>query len=52
MIYYPAHARSMGKMAKISPKIDKIEIWPKMRPKMINSRNKSHRDHIWGMFEL
>ena len=41
-----------GKMAKISPKINKIEIWPKSRPKVINSRNKSHRDHIWGMFEL
>ena len=38
-----------GKMAKISPKINKIEIWPKSRPKVINSRNKSHRDHIWGM---
>ena len=41
-----------GKMAKISPKINKFEIWPKSRPKVINSRNKSHRDHIWGMFEL
>ena len=41
-----------GKMAKISPKINKIEIWPKSRPKVINSRNKSHRDHIWGMFQL
>ena len=41
-----------GKMAKISPKIHKIEIWPKSRPKVINSQNKSHRDHIWGMFEL
>ena len=41
-----------GKMAKISPKINKIEKWPKFRPKVINSRNKSHRDHIWGMFEL
>ena len=41
-----------GKMAKISPKINKIEIWPKSRPKVINSPNKSHRDHIWGMFEL
>ena len=41
-----------GKMAKISPKIHKIEIWPKSRPKVINSPNKSHRDHIWGMFEL
>ena len=27
-------------MAKISPKINKIEIWPKSRPKLINSRNK------------
>ena len=41
-----------GKMAKISPKINKIEIWPKSRPKVINSQNKSHRDHILGMFEL
>ena len=41
-----------GKRAKISPKIDKIEIWPKSRPKVINSPNKSHRGHIWGMFEL
>ena len=41
-----------GKMAKISPKINKIEIWPKSHPKVINSRNKSHMDHIWGMFEL
>ena len=41
-----------GKMAKISPKINKIEIWPKSHPKVINSRNKSHKDHIWGMFEL
>ena len=30
-------------MAKISPKINKIEICPKLRP------NKSHRDHIWGL---
>ena len=29
-----------GKMAKISPKINKIEIWPKKRPKVINSQNK------------
>ena len=41
-----------GKMAKISLKIHKIEIWPKSRPKVIDSRNKSVRDHIWGMFEL
>ena len=41
-----------GKMAKISPNIHKIEIWPKSLPKVINSRNKSHRAHIWGMFEL
>ena len=33
-------------------KINKIEIWPKSHPKVINSQNKSHRDHIWGMFEL
>ena len=26
-----------GKMAKISPKINKIKIWPKLRPKVINS---------------
>ena len=38
-----------GKRAKISPKINKIEIWPKSRPRVINSRNKSHGDHIWGM---
>ena len=38
----------LGKMAKISPIIHKIEICPKV----INSQNKSHRDHIWGMFEL
>ena len=30
----------------------KIEIRPKSRPKVIYSRNKSHRDHIWGMFQL
>ena len=41
-----------GKMAKISAKINNIEICPKLRPKVINSQNKSHRDHIWGMFEL
>ena len=41
-----------GKMAKIRPKIHKIEIWPKSRSKVINSPNKSHRDPIWGMFEL
>ena len=41
-----------GKMAKISPKIHKIEIWPKSHPKVINSLNKSRRGHIWGMFEL
>ena len=41
-----------GKMANISPKIHKIEIWPKSLQKVINSPNKSHRDHIWGMFEL
>ena len=34
------------------PENQKIEIWPKSHPKVINSRNKSHRDHIWGMFEL
>ena len=37
--------------AQISPKI-KIEIWPKLRPKVIISLNQSHRAHIWGMFEL
>ena len=41
-----------GKRAKISPKINKIEIWLKLGPKVINSPNQSHRDHIWGMFEL
>ena len=40
-----------GKMAKIGPKLHKIEIWPKSRPKVINPRNKSERDHIWGVFE-
>ena len=48
----PPYPIYMGKRAKISPKIHKIEIWPKSRPKVINSPNKSHRDHIWGMFEL
>ena len=38
-----------GKMAKISPKINKFEIWPKSGPKVIKSQNKSHRNHIWGM---
>ena len=32
--------------------ITKIEIWPKLRSKVINSPNQSHRDHFWGMFEL
>ena len=41
-----------GKMAKISPKINNIEIWPKSRTKVINSQNKSQRDHIWGRIEL
>ena len=41
-----------GKTAKISLEINKIEIWPKLRPKVINSRNKSLKEHIWGMFEL
>ena len=41
-----------GKMSKISPKIHKIEIWPKSHPKVINSRDKSLRGHILGMFEL
>ena len=47
---YPFFTRE--KMAKISPKINKIEKWPKLRQKVINSGNKGHRDHIWGMFEL
>ena len=46
------HPILQGKMAKISPNIHKIEIWPKSRPKVINSRNNSHRGHILGMFEL
>ena len=46
------HYNYKGKMPRISPKIHKIETWPKSRPKVINSPNKSHRDHIWGMFEL
>ena len=37
------HYNYKGKMAKISPKIHKIEIWPKSRPKVINSPNKNHR---------
>ena len=41
-----------GKMPKIGPKINKIEIWLKSGPKVINSPNQSHKDHIWGMFEL
>ena len=36
-------------MPKIGPKINKIEIWLKTGPKVINSPNQSHRDHIWGM---
>ena len=40
------------KMAKMSPKINKIETWPKLRPKVINSWNLSRREHIRGMFEL
>ena len=39
-------------MPKIGPKINKIEIWLKSGPKVINSPNQSHRGHIWGMFEL
>ena len=31
-MFYPIYK---GKMAKISPKIHKIEIWPKSRPKVI-----------------
>ena len=46
---YPIYNR---KMAKISPKIIKIEMWPKPHSKVIYSQNKSHRDHIWGMIEL
>ena len=41
-----------GERAKISPKINKIEIWLKPGPKVINSPNQSHRGHFWGMFEL
>ena len=37
---------------KKSPKINKIETWPKLRPKVMSSPNQSHRDHFWGMFEL
>ena len=51
-VLYNYTLQLQGKMAKISPKIHKIEIWPKSRPKVINSPNQSHRDHIWGMFEL
>ena len=41
-----------GEMAIISPKIHKIEIWAKSRPKVIKSPNKSQRGYIWGKFEL
>ena len=40
-----------GKMAKISPKINNIEMWPKSPQKVITSQNKSHWGHIWGIFE-
>ena len=41
-----------GKMPKIGPKTNKIEIWPKSGLKVIISWNKSHYGNIWGMFEL
>ena len=41
-----------GKKGKKKPENPQIQIWPKSRPKVINSPNKSHGDHIWGMFEL
>ena len=37
-----------GEMAKKSPKIHKIEIWPKSGPKVINSPNQSHMGTIFG----
>ena len=40
------------KMPKIGPIINKIEIWPKSDPKVINSGNKSHRGYIWVMLKL
>ena len=43
-----------GKNAQNRPgnQLNKIEIWLKSGLKVINSPNQSHRDHIWGMFEL
>ena len=35
-----------GENGQNEPENNKIEIWPKSCPKVINSRNKSHTDHI------
>ena len=51
-VLYNYTLQLQGKNGQNKPKIHKIEIWPKSRPKVINSPNKRHRDHIWGMFEL
>ena len=45
-VYYIFTLYYKGKMAKMSPKINKIETWPKSRPKVINSWNLSRREHI------
>ena len=41
-----------GKMPKIGPKINQIEIWPKFGFKVIISWNKSSYSNIWQMFKL
>ena len=41
-----------GENGQNKPIIHRIEKWPKSRSKVINSRNKNHRGHILGMFEL
>ena len=51
-LYYIFTLYYKGKMATMSPKINKIETLPKSRPKVINSWNLSRREHILGMFEL
>ena len=38
-----------GKMAKISPKINKTERWPKSRPKVINFKKQKSKCHfLWS----
>ena len=37
-----------GENGQNKPIIHRIEKWPKSRSKVINSRNKNHRGHIWG----